>query len=312
MTRHPDHALDHRTGSARPSYLGAARAQTIAPAALAWVAHTRAPRGLHIFDRACNLINERGEVVSIVAPELGNGPFNIVVTDPYPAFVRGINAAVPIVIDRERLTVAGASIDLHDAQIWSPRPNWQALHQDRTEISSRLIEIQEWLLARAKPDSLLSAPLDALSLGTVPTHHLQSCILPLCAAVANADLESSRAISSQVAGVGAGLTPAGDDLILGAVYAAWTIHLADRARALAEGMADAACPRTNSISSAWLRAASRGEAGIVWHDVLHALVAADMSVLLGYMEKLLAVGHTSGADALAGFVGSLMFLARGV
>ena len=46
-----------------------------------WLETTGHPRILHIFDRACNLINERREVLSIVTLQIGQGPFNLVLED---------------------------------------------------------------------------------------------------------------------------------------------------------------------------------------------------------------------------------------
>src|SRR5512146_119589 len=99
------------------------RAVTIAPAALAWLAHTRIARCLHSFDRLCNLINERGEILSVVAPEIGNGPFNMVVADPVPSFIRDGDAMAPITITGGWLVCAGVTIDFRNAKLWSPKPD---------------------------------------------------------------------------------------------------------------------------------------------------------------------------------------------
>ena len=64
-------------------------ALSIAPAARSWLMHTRRACVLHIFDRACNLINDRGKVLSVVAGEIGNGPFNIVVESTHQILLWG-------------------------------------------------------------------------------------------------------------------------------------------------------------------------------------------------------------------------------
>ena len=56
-------------------------AVSLAPDARDWLANSRHPRILHVFDRACNLINERREILSIVTQQIGNGAFNLVVED---------------------------------------------------------------------------------------------------------------------------------------------------------------------------------------------------------------------------------------
>ncbi len=43
-----------------------------------WLTNSHYLRILHIFDNVCNLINERGEILSVVTPQIGNGPFNLV------------------------------------------------------------------------------------------------------------------------------------------------------------------------------------------------------------------------------------------
>ena len=294
-------------GSPELSYFGAARALSVAPVALDWLAHTCIPRWLHIFERACNLINEYGEILSIVAPDIDNGPFNIVIAEPYPSFVGNCDARTPITIDRKQLVLGGTAVDLRDASVWFPRPNWQRLHQHRAGIAARLLDLQGRIREQAKPDSLLRGPFHTVKYqGALSSNALRFWVGPLSSAVANADVGGSTAIARRVAGLGPGLTPAGDDLLLGAIYAAWVLHPAELAGALAGAVVEAACPRTTSLSSAWLRAGSRGEASMVWHHFLRALLAADMAIVHASVQKLLAVGHTSGADALAGFIGTLI------
>jgi hypothetical protein len=92
--------------------------------------------------------------------------------------------------------------------------------------------------------------------------------------------------------------------MIGAIYAAWIIHPPDVGGALAEGIAKIAAPLTTSLSAAWLQCAGRGEAGILWHEFFDSLNHANAS-LQSPISRLLAVGETSGADALSGFMGTL-------
>ncbi|MBP7691832.1 MAG: DUF2877 domain-containing protein, partial [Anaerolineales bacterium] len=114
--------------------------------------------------------------------------------------------------------------------------------------------------------------------------------------------DAARAVAGAryLAGVGGGLTPAGDDFIVGALLAVWAGRAGAGADALAEPVAAAAAPLTTTLSAAYVRAAARGEGSAYWHALLAALAAgADWRPAL---RDLLAVGHTSGADALAGFL----------
>jgi hypothetical protein len=124
----------------------------------------------------------------------------------------------------------------------------------------------------------------------------------LSTALALADLPTSITAAKRLAGLGIGLTPSGDDFILGAIYATWIIHPLEIASKLAEEITSIAAPLTTSLSAAWLKSAGKGEMGILWHELFEALLSADPAQIQGSMDKILAIGETSGADALAGFV----------
>jgi Protein of unknown function (DUF2877) len=246
-----------------------------------WLATSRHPRILHVFDHACNLINKRREVLSIVTPQIGNGPFNLLVENDI--FFSGyLNLQSPISISVNQLTLGDLIINIENAKHWSPRPDWERLHAIRENIINQLasLPITQSLDFNLKFSNLSSA-------------------------LVRTEISSVLTITSQLAGLGIGLTPAGDDFLLGAIYATWIIHTQEQARAIAEAIARTAIPLTTSLSAAWLRAGARGEAGTVWHDFFKALELSDDSKVKIAVERLLSIGHTSGADALAGFVGML-------
>jgi hypothetical protein len=102
---------------------------------------------------------------------------------------------------------------------------------------------------------------------------------PAIEALRRHDLDSAAALI----GLGPGLTPSGDDLIGGYLVARADPALATWAVALAR-------TRTSRISAAHLEAAAGGEAAAAFHDALNG----------GPLEPLLALGHSSGWDMLAG------------
>ena len=253
-----------------------------------WLATSHHPRILHIFDSACNLINEHGEVLSIATPQIGNGPFNLVVED-IVCFSEHLNPASSIFISDSKLTLGNLTIQVADANLWKPRPDWEHLHGNRDKIAHQLMK--------------LSLPKDQPLLA-------QSLVSNLSLALANKDLSSALKITSQLAGLGPGLTPAGDDFIMGALYAVWIIHPRAVASVLAQNIANNAAPLTTSLSAAWLRSAGRGEAGVLWHQFFEVSVGRvdNPTYLREAMDKILSVGETSGADALAGFFSTLSYL----
>jgi hypothetical protein len=56
------------------------------------------------------------------------------------------------------------------------------------------------------------------------------------------------------------------------------------------------------LSKAFLRSAAAGECSAPWHRLLEALEGGSAEQLYVAMREVLSYGHSSGADALAGFL----------
>ena len=248
-----------------------------------WLISTHHPRILHVFDQACNLINEEKEVLSLVVPQIGNGPFNLVVADNI-IFSDHISLETPVLFSPNQLHLGDLTIRTDDASLWNPRPDWEVFYTKQNKIFTQLPSLSFVESAPSVPATLLST---------------------FTTSVVNADIPSTLAVIQKLAGLGVGLTPAGDDLIMGALYAAWIIHPCEVARVLAEKVANTASPMTTSLSAAWIRSAGRGEAGQFWHEFFIGLEAGDKSGIQLSIEKILEVGETSGADAMAGFLSTV-------
>jgi hypothetical protein len=111
-------------------------------------------------------------------------------------------------------------------------------------------------------------------------------------------------------GLGPGLTPSGDDFIGGAMVALRSLGagaLADRLAAWALPLAE---KRTGRISWAHLECAAAGEGAGALHEAIRAMCSYEefsggdilAKDILGCVDALDAIGHTSGWDALTGVV----------
>ena len=110
------------------------------PAARAWLTNARKARVFHIFDRACNLINEHREFFSIVSSQIGNGPFNLVIEEELP-FSEYLNLQSSISYSDNQLKLGRLLIQTVDAKPWNPRPDWGKLHSKRDNIANHLIQL---------------------------------------------------------------------------------------------------------------------------------------------------------------------------
>lgn len=255
-----------------------------------WLTYSSRPRVLHIFDHTCNLINERGEVLSIVTSRIGNGPFNVLV-DTNILFSKDIYVESQVTVLDSQLRVGNLIVNITGAELWNSCPDWVQLYRSREIILNQLQSLDLQNVDHAA--GFANVTRSYFNTG------IPSLLSKFSSALANADFSTAKSTATKLAGLGVGLTPSGDDFIVGALYAVWIIHSREVASVLAREIAKIAMPLTTSLSAAWLRSAGKGEAGILWHEFFEALIAEDDLQIP--FENLLTVGETSGADALSGF-----------
>ena len=280
----------------------------IAPRALEWLASAAEPRIHSLYRQSINLIDSDRRLLSVVQPELGAGPFAIVLARPDPSFdgFHVLDLKSPVIVNDRRLEIGTIQVDGARAKKWQPRPDWKSFGE--TLDGHTLASLAALLHEHAPPESF--APLangtSWENNQTVQSKALHAAAQPaqeLLSSLVAGDSKRAAEAAMGLAGLGGGVTPAGDDYLQGAIHALWARRDEKQARQMGEEIVAAATPRTNIISSEWLRAAARGEAGEDWH-----LLADAISVNQGLeeaMTRLLHRGHTSGADAMAGFLATL-------
>lgn len=280
-----------------------------------WLAGHPAARVLHVFDRACNLVDDRGEIISLVTAELGPGPFAIVLPSfTTRTFRSWITADTQIAFDGSLIKLGPLVVDIAPAVEWLPRPAWRVLQRPAIALEACLPVIKTLLRTRRSADSYnIVAYHRCFAAGTEA----------LISGLATGDINAWRQGARQLAGLGPGLTPAGDDFLVGAMYGLWATHPAESAQYWSNAIVETAVPRTTRLSGAWLRAAARGEAGEAWHKLVRACGRwaagseqwaaksgqCESQEIIAAVERILNTGHTSGADALAGFI---TLLERGI
>lgn len=270
------------------------KAKLVAPAACEWLATSRQARILHLFDHACNLVNEQGQVLSLVSEQIGAGPFHIVLED---GFVTGDLS--PFVGDESPTTNVGEwlveLVDMRGAAQWQPRVDWDRLRA-HTAVWQPHIPLMHTMVQRYRGE---------LGLDTAVWHlPLAAGLQNVLTGIANKDTAVIQTGAAQLAGLGPGLTPAGDDLLLGVMVGLWATKPAEEVRPLGDVMVNTAVSRTTTLAAAWLRAAGRGEAGEVWHELGNRL-SINGDRWQETVVRILGTGHSSGADALWGFTATV-------
>ncbi|MDH5607540.1 MAG: DUF2877 domain-containing protein [Anaerolineae bacterium] len=273
---------------------------SLSPKAKNWINASGDARLLHVFTDACNLINARGEVLSLVNPIIGNGPFSVIVENATSLASLDIQSSVSL--NRYNIQIGEFCVDVSRASLWEASPNWEHIHAHRDNICKHLPLLESLQKASQPSESMAVLPGPASSTSITPiTRKFHENIENLIKSIQYNDFVLLADSSQNLIGLGIGLTPAGDDFLVGLMLGLQAI-LGDPAEQLCQLMVRDIQGKTTSLSAAWLHAAACGEAGEVWHDFLFALTRSDDAAVESRMRKILSIGHTSGSDALAGFL----------
>lgn len=285
-------------------------ALSTAPSAQGWLAKAKLARLVHVFDPVCNLVDEGGNLLSVVLPSIGSQPFALVVRPrnedngrPF-AFSRHLSLNSNISLEDGLLCIGSLVVETESAILWLPRPPWSDIRPAALRKTGALAS--SLLKEEASPASI-----GAKALG--PRDYLFHEQVAMAWQILSQGILANdgtlcRAGAAQLAGLGPGLTPAGDDFLLGVLYGLWASRPADAAARLAREITQEASARTTKLSAAWLKAAGAGEAGEAWHQLWRAAIEHDDRQILATCRRIMATGETSGADALTGLVAVLNLL----
>jgi hypothetical protein len=138
-------------------------------------------------------------------------------------------------------------------------------------------------------------------------HLGHGAIVELSQATRRFDLEAAERAAKRLVGLGAGGTPAGDDLLVGYLAGLWSSIARDRSRAdFAAGLADiirGLGKQTNDISRVYLEAAADGEVSERLANAVTSIAAGEAQpIVAAAAAAAIAVGHSSGADGTLGLV----------
>lgn len=243
------------------------------------------------FARAVNIM-VADHLVALVVPEIGNGPFHVVV-DVLPVNV--LPHHLPLMWESNRLWLGPWCIQFRaEPTFWNPRVAWEQLSFDSRAQS----ELRALVEMAAQSRDVWQ---DGVILGGIAGKKHVSPLPALEIAAKSGDADTFVAAAVALAGWGPGLTPSGDDFLAGLMLSLW-VQKGELARPLCERIATAALPRTTRLSGAFLQASANGLADARWHALLHALAGAPGIMLEQAVREALAFGATSGLDMLAGFL----------
>lgn len=195
-------------------------------------------------------------------------------------------------------------IDLAECLPWSPRPlSVGAMAMDR--FKAQCLKLQENVAELGTP-----AGFGLLLDGKSPAHPLNLAVphvLMVAGAYHRDDPQAAYEASLALLGVGPGLTPSGDDFTGGALFAKRILTLdcpsAEAWRGVAIRLTAAVQARSHTLSAALFADMAEGYSFAALHRLAQALAEdAPAHEIITAARSLVAIGHSSGWDMLAGFI----------
>jgi hypothetical protein len=253
-------------------------------------------RVLSVHAHACNVATE-GTLLTLSTPGAAHGPSTLRLAGGGPHDLRElIDPGEPVEGSAGTLRTLRLEFRWGQAAIWRP-------------VESRA------LLAAARIDARLAAA--AVGLARFRSQHssiLDGVAAPIAMALHQAcrslDLEPAALQVRRLIGWGEGLTPSGDDFLVGLLAGLQVLVQAEpRRRCFVDGLACAivrGTARTTPIAAHFLRLAAAGDFTEPLVVLRQALVAGpDDDDVHHALRAALAVGATSGADTVSGLLAGL-------
>ena len=188
----------------------------------------------------------------------------------------------------------GISISWQHAEVWHPAPLPARIEADLSTISTVLTPLQDKLL----DEILVPAGSNRLSA-------LERRILDICGQGRFGDWETALDDSRALLGLGTGLTPEGDDFLIGLSLAFVRAKAGEEQIGYAQEIVRLAKSHTTGLSANLLACAASGLADERLIDACDAL-AANAPQAAAAVQTLLSWGSTSGRMALAGIIAGLL------
>lgn len=244
-----------------------------------------------VFSKAFNIRTEEDELISIVAAEKLNGPNRILIELPQNEdFVtleikkgtKVIGNEQEVRVDRERLFVS-----LERAERWSPEVKKEG-STPTSRIKDNLSSLKRSLLIERKGDRISLA--------------LRARIHKLIKSLEERNLSKVSENIKRLIGFGEGLTPSGDDFLVGFIASLYFLNnpelefLLQKIKEIINSEKD----RTTFLSGKFLEYACQGRFPETVLNLIEAIFSGDREEVEEAAKRCLEFGASSGRDTILG------------
>jgi hypothetical protein len=258
---------------------------------------------IDVHSRFRNVVNLKGSsgIISIVTPEIGGGPNNIVVD------INDLNQIEEIRIRDGQMYLDYSTFDFSFSKRYDSKIRISNINSEK--LLSNLLLSEQVLLKKSSPVSCAFLIDETRELNF--RRSIEIIVKERIKSSFNDLMNGSFNSVKELRGLGPGLTPQGDDLINGIIislsiyemlFKKPTVDLRRRFYSYARSV--------NILSSTFLYYSSISSFYEPFKDYLFALMFMSESVISA-TERLIGFGETSGADILSGFIISLKKFFKG-
>jgi hypothetical protein len=244
-----------------------------------------------VFARACNIAC-RDSLLTLVAPGVAAAPTALVLARGANDLRSRYRVGDAVARRGTRLASRDCVVDLAGASVWRP--------DDRTSIAEHSQLHANLRECRASLDARLPER------ASIVHREGRAVCARLERACRDSDVDVALTHASRLIGWGEGLTPAGDDFLVGMLAALHAMTSSAARATFVARLGDALevqVNRTTSIAAHALRLAAHGHFSADLHRLRDALLSADdVARVRRLADDALDVGATSGVDRVAGLI----------
>lgn len=282
-----------------------------------------------VFRRVLTIAFHNGGLGSIVCSEVGRGPLSINVEIPKHMDMVSLGMKKRLGVSRVAdLIIIGENelaISIECANLWEPMRLFNDVLRIPDIVERNLMTLRDIVRSSGNLDGLgqvielsnrdlqnaeVTARMGLVSQLALP--HL----LNLIRAIKSKDLDNLSESVQHLIGLGPGLTPSGDDLLIGLMlsmlFIAENFNL-NRARITDINKTIISCVhgRTTSISEEFLIQAAAGNANEPLLNLIESLLTSNSAKVERAARAVLVIGGTSGTDTIIGILlGSFLMLSE--
>ncbi|WP_083397659.1 DUF2877 domain-containing protein [Paenibacillus sp. LC231] len=258
-----------------------------------------------IFDRTVNLkCRTNGELYTIATDSVDNAP-NTLVTDIDSFSKRGLVIGDEVYAEGERLYVGkNAAVMLQQVHVW--RSKLPSYPEDEDILRNHVAEAQLWIEAHGKAGGMKRSAETGNSFDQEMDRLLRERSAGLLEALSKGEVSLASHYAIQLIGLGPGLTPSGDDFLVG-LYAVMNLTNGPlfKIRHMCERVVAASADRSNPISYMALKKAASGQVRESIGEFMHHMIHGSKTEVISRLSRVLGTGSTSGTDIALGLVNGL-------